>query len=513
MLDTDIRTAVFTLKKKGMGIRGVARALNISRNTVRRVLKSGKKEVPSIKRAEKGEAHRDLIIDLYTQCKGNLVRVQEELEGRRIEMPYSTLTAFCRRNDIGVKEKQPSGQYYFKVAEEMQHDTSPHTVEIGGRKRKMQCASLVMCYSRMMYAQVYPTFNRFYCKVFLTEGIKKFQGACKKCMVDNTNVVVARGTGKNAVMAPEMDAFSDRFGFDFAAHEIGDANRSARVERNFHYIENNFYPGRTFSDLSDLNKQLAQWCEKADRRFIDKIQARPIELYQAERPHLKDLPPYIPDVYQLHSRTVDLSGHVRLHTNLYSAPAELIGRQVQVREHIDKVRIFDGHRLVAIHERQEEGKRVRQTLPEHEYTARWKSRKKKSLSIPEEKTLRAAAPELDAMVTALKKKYRGRGVRSIRHLHKMYLDYPTESLSEAVFRALEYGMLDMGRLEKMVLKNIAGSFFRLPVEPNKNVETEQIKEPVNDRRAGSTTEKPSSQEDSRDLGQRGEPSPETKEKA
>jgi hypothetical protein len=95
----------------------------------------------------------------------------------------------------------------------------------------------------MMFAQVYTTFNRFYCKVFLTEAIKSFfQGAARRCMVDNTSVVIARGTGKNAIPAPEMKAFGDRFGFHFEAHEKGDANRSARVEGPFYYIERNFYP-------------------------------------------------------------------------------------------------------------------------------------------------------------------------------------------------------------------------------------------------------------------------------
>ena len=77
----------------------------------------------------------------------------------------------------------------------MQHDTSPHKVEVGERKRLLQCASLWLCYSRMLFAQCYPTFNRFYCKVFLTEAFKEFGGAADRCMVDNTSVVIASGTG------------------------------------------------------------------------------------------------------------------------------------------------------------------------------------------------------------------------------------------------------------------------------------------------------------------------------
>jgi hypothetical protein len=54
----------------------------------------------------------------------------------------------------------------------MQHDTSPHEVEVGGRKYKAQTASAVLCYSRMLFFQINPTFQRFDCKVFLTDAVR-----------------------------------------------------------------------------------------------------------------------------------------------------------------------------------------------------------------------------------------------------------------------------------------------------------------------------------------------------
>ena len=59
-----------------------------------------------------------------------------------------------------------AGQYDFAPGEEMQHDTSPHEVELGGKKRKVQTASAVLGYSRMLFFQCYPTFQRFDCEVF-----------------------------------------------------------------------------------------------------------------------------------------------------------------------------------------------------------------------------------------------------------------------------------------------------------------------------------------------------------
>lgn len=109
-------------------------------------------------------------------------------------------------------------------------DSSPFHAEIGGVKKGVQIASLVVCYSRLLFFQCYPRFRRFECKCFLADAVAYVGGVCPRCMIDNTHVVVLRGTGKDMVPVPEMVAFGERLGgFAFAAHEIGDANRSARA--------------------------------------------------------------------------------------------------------------------------------------------------------------------------------------------------------------------------------------------------------------------------------------------
>jgi len=65
------------------------------------------------------------------------------------------------------------------------------------------------------------------------------------------------------------------------------------------------------------------------------------------------------------------------------------------------------------------------------------------------------------MVDAIKARRGGRAVRPIRELHRLYLDYPEDPLCRALQIALEYGVTDIARIEEMVLKNIAGDFFRL----------------------------------------------------
>ena len=458
MLDLETRTAILRLHREGHGKKRIARVLGVSPNTVRKVLDSGQAEVPAMRREGRLDGHVDLVRELHGACEGNLVRVWEELRAEKVEVSYQAVTAFCRRHEIGVKPKQRVGRYDFAPGQEMQHDTSPHTVKVGGRMSVLQCAALVLCHSRMRYAQCFPRWNRFLARVFLTEAIQYFGGAAEDCMLDNSNVIVLRGTGADAEMVPGMVAFADHFGFEFKAHEKGDANRSAHVERGFHTVENNFYPGRTFADLDDLNAQLRDWCDTRNATWTRHLHASPRELFAAEVGVLRPLPLYVPEVYDLLYRRVDDEGYVSLHTNRYSMPEGIIGHRVAVHEHHRVVRVFQGHRLVIEHDKLPFGARKRKTLPEH----RGRRKVAPPPPLPEEAVLRAAAPELGVLVDALRRRHGGRAAKAVRRLHRIYLDYPTEPVVVAVARALEFGLLDLTRIEEMVLRQIAGDFFRLP---------------------------------------------------
>lgn len=474
MLPRDTRAAIFELHAKGHGIRPIARALRISRNSVRRVLASGVVDVPVPERPEKLIDKLDEVRTLYAQCKGNRVRVHEELSLSGSEVKYTTLTAFCRRHDIGTPHKLPAGRYHFEPGEEGQHDTSPHNAKIGGKVRRVHTASLVLCYSRMIHARAFPRFNRFWAKVFLAEALVKFGGSPSRIMVDNTSVLIAHGTGENAVAAAEIASLGMHFGFVVEAHAVGDANRSARVERPFSYIENNFYAGRDFRDLDHLNEELAAWCDRVNDKPRRWLGARPVELHAAELPALNALPIHIPEITEIEHRIVDLEAYVTFRTNRYSAPAALLHRSVQVLASSRQVRIFDGHRLVAEHPRMEDGSRMRSTLPGHEHQHRLR-REHRTRPIPEAAALRAAAPELSEFVTVLERRHGGRAVRPVRALHQLYLDYPTEVLIVATRRALLHGVTDPDRLERIVLGLLGGDIFRLPTatDPHKTDDDEQ----------------------------------------
>ena len=458
MLSQAQRTAILELSAKGVSKREIAHVLRMSRLSVRKVLRSNSSDLPEIQRAEKAEPYRQQILDLLTSCKGNLVRVHEELTAGGAALSYPALTAFCRRQGIGKTPVVPAGQYHFEPGVELQHDTSPHAVEVGGRKHKAQTASAVLCYSHMLFFQINPTFQRFDCKVFLTDALRHIGGAPERVMIDNTHVVVLRGTGREMIPVPEMEAFADRLGFHFVAHKIGDANRSARVERPFSFIENNFLAGRAFTSWDDLNNQARQWCDRVNSTYKKHIRAVPSELFAVERMHLKPLPAWIPEVYRLHQRTVDMEGYVSVNSIRYSVPVAWIGRRVEVRETRDKVEIELDARHIVAHVRAVTPQHQRVTLPEHRPP---RGEGVKRDKYPEEQAILHAAPEIAGYVAALKQKGRKVVVLALRQLWRLLKEYPREPFLAAVGEAAQYGLYDLDRLERMILRRIARDYFLL----------------------------------------------------
>jgi hypothetical protein len=399
------------------------------------------------------------ISEVFVRCEGNVVRVQEVLAAEHgIRIPYSTLTRWVREADLRAP-KQRSGSYHFGMGEEMQFDTSPHHLKLGDRYVKAQCASLVLAYSRRDFIQYYPCFTRFEAKAFLREALCFMNGSAHRCMVDNSNVVVASGSGADAVMAPEMEAFGQIFGFEFIAHAIGDANRSARVERLFYFAEKNFLPGRRFSSWDDLNAQARNWCEHtANQKPKRSLGMSPEAAYVLEKPYLLPLPPHLPPVYQAFTRIVDVEGYIFLDTNRYSVPERLIGKKVEVYKYPEAVKVLFRHREVAEHPRLIGKRHGQNTLEAHRRPQRRQAYQGPST---EERQLCGESEALNRYVAGLKKRSPGRGVSRLRRLLAMRRTYPRQAFLAAIEKALQYGLYDLHRLEHLILERVAGDFFQI----------------------------------------------------
>jgi hypothetical protein len=80
---------------------------------------------------------------------------------------------------------------------------------------------------------------------------------------------------------------------------------------------------------------------------------------------------------------------------------------------------------------------------------------------PEEKAILAAAPELADYVTALKQRSRKVITLALRQLLRFVREYPREPLLGAVGEAARYGLYDLDRLERMILRRVTSDYFLL----------------------------------------------------
>lgn len=456
MTPMEMRTSILGLQQAGTSLREISRLLRLSRNTVRRVLRQP--QSGSAHTAALEPALQQRLVDAYARAGGNAVRMgQILLQEHGIDAPYSTLTRWVRQAELRAPAKR-SGQYHHAPGAEMQHDTSPHKLELSGKPITAQCACLTLAYSRRLYMQYYPRFTRFEAKDFLLRAVQFMDGAPERCVIDNTSVMLAAGAGPDAVFAPEMVAFARTLGFAFLAHRVNDPNRKARVERPFFWIQTNFLPGRSFADFDDLNAQALRWCiEVANAKPKRSLGMSPEAAYVMEKPHLRSLPGVLPAVYEVFDRVVDLYGFVSVDTNRYSVPERLVGRAVTVYKHYASIDIHYRHAPVASHPRLLGVRDARHTLPGH-HTIPQRVPRQGSLQA---QLLRGQHPVLDAYVAALSKHLSGRDTRALNRLLQLQRTYPAQPLLGALEQALKYGMFDLTRLETLVLRHVAGDFFAL----------------------------------------------------
>lgn len=340
MISEDRRKIIQTLYDEGKKKKEIARLLHLAPKTVRKVLTIGA-ELPKKHRKDEKMIDLDLLQTIYTRCNGYMQRVHEILtEESGIKIGYSTLTRILRRNGIGQKTNKRCHHVPDIPGEEMQQDTSPYKLKIGGNTMPVICSGLYLRYSKMRYIRFYPNFNRFKMKSFFHEALTYWGYTAETCVIDNTNLAVLYGTGTDAVFHPEMIAFAKRYGLEWLAHEKGHANRKAGTERNFWTVETNFFPGRVFENMEDLNRQAFEWAtERYARRPLSKSRLIPINLFEIEKPCLVKLPPHIEAPTQSHERNIDRYGYITFNANHYWIPGKAIGK-VSVIEYPDKIRIF-----------------------------------------------------------------------------------------------------------------------------------------------------------------------------
>jgi hypothetical protein len=133
--------------------------------------------------------------------------------------------------------------------------------------------------------------------------------------------------------------------------ETGIGRRGRLAAGVAEFFETSFMPGRSFVSPADFNAQFTDWLEAANRRVVRTLKARPIDLVDADRAAMLELPPIPPQVGWSNTIRLGRDYYVRVDSNDYSVDPTAIGRMVSVAADLSRVRVRVDGRLVADHAR------------------------------------------------------------------------------------------------------------------------------------------------------------------
>ncbi len=356
MLPVPIQAQILELRfSQGLSARLIADQLHVNRKSVARVIRRRSvvtSRSPAPRRASLLDPYAPRIEHLLSAAPArSAVNLLQHLRDAGYPGGITILREYLRRIRPEPKPKEAFFELSFAPGEAAQVDWG----EFGdafGDGTKVHAFVMVLCDSRLLYVEftlreTLPSLLRCY-----ERALRFFGGRCREYWHDNMPTVVAERVGKLSRFTTGFLAYAGFHGFKPVLCAPGKGNEKGRVEDAVKLVRNQFWPGRSFSGLDDLNAQTIHWRTTfANRRLHETTGKVPELLFEQERNRLLPLRPEPYDTDDVVSCTVSRFFRVRFETNTYSVPWTLVGKTVTVRADDRTVRVFYGHKPVATHER------------------------------------------------------------------------------------------------------------------------------------------------------------------
>jgi transposase len=340
------------MKDRGMSNREIARDLGISRNTVSKLLRTTRlTDHRKRKRGSKLDPYRDRIRELINQHNLSSVRILEEIRKIGYNGGYTILKEYCRelRKDRRI---QAVYRYETDPGKQSQVDFGEFGhMDIDGKSRKLYAFSMILGYSRMRYVEFTTDISTENVIRMHLNAFSFYGGFTDTILYDNMKQVVI----DRKIRASES-RFNQKF-MDFAEY-YGIVIRlcypyrpetKGKIENTIKYVRYNFWSGRTFESLSDINAQCREWLQKVNSQIHGTTHEIPAERLKKETLNpLSSVPAYMTRKEEI--RKVSRDCYISYKGNRYSVPWKYAGRECRIIEESATLGIEIDSSIVAVHE-------------------------------------------------------------------------------------------------------------------------------------------------------------------
>ena len=351
---------------RGRPIREIARELHISRNTVRRILRSGeiafeyqRSVQPQPKLGPwREELDRLLAVNAARDRRERvtLLRIFEDLRGLGYEGGYDAVRRYAsewrrRQSAAAAAAFVPLS---FDPGEAYQFDWSHEIVLVDGVTVTVKVAHMRLCHSRMPFVRAYPRESQEMVFDAHDRAFAFYKGACTRGIYDNMKTAVdAIFVGKERAYNRRFQQMCSHYLVDPVACTPASGWEKGQVENQVGTIrERLFSPRLRVKSLEELNDWLVDQCvARAKTQPHPEIGGKTIwEVFESERPSLV---PYRGrfDGFHAVQASVSKTCLVRFDNNKYSVAASAVGRPVEVHAYADRIELRQDGRIVGEHAR------------------------------------------------------------------------------------------------------------------------------------------------------------------
>src|SRR5208337_1208776 len=288
--------------REGKSIKEIARALKISRNTVRKILRSDEtsssyeREIQPRPKLGRWKVDVDRMLmknaDAPARERLTLIRLFEDLRALGYEGGYDAVRRYARAwsREHASQTAAAFVPLSFAAGEAYQFDWSHEIVVMSGVTVTVKVAHMRLCHSRMMFFRAYPRETQEMVFDAHERAFAFFRGACARGIYDNMKTAV------DAIFIGKERRYNRRF-LQMCAHYLvepvactpASGWEKGQVENQVGLVRERFFtPRLRFKSFDEMNAWLADRCvayAKAHRH--PEIADRTVwEVFGAERSKL-----------------------------------------------------------------------------------------------------------------------------------------------------------------------------------------------------------------------------------
>ena len=365
MLIMETKRKILNRYRRGENIRSISRDLNLSRNTVRSVLRASGSVSASYVRAEQpyptlGE-HIESLEKLLRENKSakpkrNAKQLFEELQLSGYQGSYSSVGRYIAKWKKLTFTVSPSAcvPLWFAPGEAYQFDWSSDNVIINDEILLVKVAHFVLCYSRKKFTYIYPNETQEMVFDAHIRAFEFFGGTPTRGIYDNMKTAVKKVLkGTDREWNQHFERLCAHYLIEPTACTPASGNEKGRVERQVQISREQFFTpmpkGKSLQEVNDvLVSQLITYNKTHKHpEYKDKTLD---EVFEEER-HCLVSAPVLFDGFKEIDIKVSSTCLARFDRNSYSVECSCAGKIVQCKSYADKLVFIHDGKEVGQHER------------------------------------------------------------------------------------------------------------------------------------------------------------------